>query len=303
MAVSLPIDPSGTARLATRRAGELADRHFGAVARWQLLRDGFTSAQIGHWLAAGRMFRRYPGVYAWGRPDLPEKGELAAGLLFAGHGAALGGLSCLWWLALLGRRPDLIHIDAPGRCRSRQDLQIRHPRAIRRNFRRGLPVTDLPSALLVASADLSHDSLRLVLARAEFERILSLAALQSSLGSGRPGSGALRRAMDAHLPQLAKCVNPFERDFVLLCERFRLPIPEPNVRIGRFVPDMLWEESKLIVELDGEDAHSTPAQLLADAERQRWLEARGYVVLRFSWDDVHKRPAWVAERVRAALGL
>lgn len=303
MAVSLPIDPSETARLATRRAGELAEHHFGAVARWQLLRDGVTSAQIGHWLAAGRMFRRYPGVYAWGRPDLPEKGELAAGLLFAGHGAALGGLTCLWWLALLGHRPDRIHIDAPRRCRSRQDLRIRHPGRIDRSFRRGLPVTDLPSALLVASADLSHDTLRLVLARAEFERILSLTELQSAFGRGRPGSGALRRAMDAHLPQLAKCVNPFERDFVLLCERFRLPIPEPNVRIGRFVPDMLWEDRRLIVELDGRDAHRTPAQRLRDVRRQRSLEERGYTVLRFGWDDVHRQPGWVAERVRAALAL
>lgn len=289
--------------MAAKHASQLAERHFGAVARWQLLRNGVTSAQISHWLATGRMFGRYPGVYAWGRPDLPEKGELGAGLLFAGHGAALGGLSCLWWLALLGRRPDLVHIDAPGRCRSRQDLRIRHPRAIRRSFRRGLPVTDLPSALLLASADLSHDTLRLVLARAEFERILSLSALKSSFGSGRPGSRALRKAMNAHLPQLAKCVNDFERDFVLLCERFRLPIPEPNVRIGRFVPDMLWANRKLIVELDGEDAHSTPAQLLWDAKRQRWLEAHGYTVLRFSWDDVHRRPAWVAERVREALAL
>ncbi len=284
-------------------AAEIAERHFGAVARWQLLALGCSRSQISHWLHVERMFPRLPGVYAWGRRDLPEKGQLAAGLLFAGHGSALGGLSCLWWLQLLHRRPSAIHIDASGQVRSRSGLQIRHPGRLERSFHRGLPVTDLPSALLVASAGLSHDTLRLVLARAEFERILSLAALQSAFGSGRPGSAALRTAMDAHLPQLARCANPFERDFVLLCERFRLPIPEPNVRIGRFVGDMLWEGCRLIVELDGKDAHRTPAQLRHDAERQRWLEGCGYTVLRFSWDDVHKRPEWVAERVRAALGL
>jgi very-short-patch-repair endonuclease len=50
---------------------------------------------------------------------------------------------------------------------------------------------------------------------------------------------------------------------------------------------MLWREQGLVVELDGLDAHSTPAQLAADAERQRWLEAQGLAVIRFGWDDVH----------------
>ena len=64
--------------------------------------------------------------------------------------------------------------------------------------------------------------------------------------------------MDAHLPQLARCTNRFERYFVLLCERHGLPIPDPNERIGRYRPDMLWREARLIVELDGHDAHRRP---------------------------------------------
>lgn len=107
--------------------------------------------------------------------------------------------------------------------------------------------------------------------------------------------------MDAHLPQLARCANGFERDFVLLCERFRLPLPEPNRRIGRYRPDMLWREAKLIVELDGEDAHSTPAQLEADAARQAVLERLGYTVIRLTWEEVSFRADAVACRLRAYL--
>ena len=64
---------------------------------------------------------------------------------------------------------------------------------------------------------------------------------------------------------------------------------------------MLWEDRRLIVELDGPRAHSTPAQLASDAKRQEWLESRGYTVIRFTHDDVRHRPDWVATRVRAAL--
>ena len=86
---------------------------------------------------------------------------------------------------------------------------------------------------------------------------------------------------------------------MLLCERFRLEIPEPNERIDRYRPDMLWREQRLIVELDGEDAHSTPAQILADTRRQEFLEQRGFRVVRFTYWEVMHRPERVASEVRA----
>ena len=80
-----------------------------------------------------------------------------------------------------------------------------------------------------------------------------------------------------------------------------MPIPVPNQRIGRYRPDMLWREARLIVELDGKDAHRTPAQLIADADRQAYLERRGYTVIRFSWEEVQFQAASVAARVREHL--
>ncbi|MFN8114418.1 MAG: DUF559 domain-containing protein, partial [Solirubrobacterales bacterium] len=79
-------------------------------------------------------------------------------------------------------------------------------------------------------------------------------------------------------------------------------IPEPNERLGRYRPDMLWREHRLIVEIDGRDAHSTPAQLAADARRQAELEARGFAVLRFTAAVVRDRPGQVAAAVRQRLG-
>ncbi len=91
--------------LQSRRASELAERQFWAIARRQLLGIGHSSRQIDSWLQTGLLHRRHPGVYAYGRPDLAEEGELAAGLLFSGTGSGLTGLSCLWWLGYLHRRP------------------------------------------------------------------------------------------------------------------------------------------------------------------------------------------------------
>lgn len=166
---------------------------------------------------------------------------------------------------------------------------------------RGLPVVPLSQALLASTTHLRHNSLRLVLARAEFHHLLRLSSLAASLGDGRPGTRAIRAAMAAHLPQLAACESPLEIDFVLLCERFGLPLPEPNVRIGRWRPDMLWRDARLVVELDGKDAHHTPAQLLADERRAAGLRRRGFSVVRYRWEKVHFEPEAVVADLRARL--
>jgi hypothetical protein len=288
-------------RLAWERAGRRARRQFGAIARWQLLATGNTPSRIEHWQRVGRLHRVHPGVYALGPRELTAAGETAAALLHAGPGAALAGVSTLWWLGLLHRRPDPVRVATPGRARSRIGVRVTYRPTLTRRLHRGLPAVPFPEALLAAAVELSRDSLRLVLARAEFERLLDRRELEAVLRSGRRGASALRAAVDAHLPALGRCANGFERDFVLLCERHGLPIPEPNARIGRYRPDMLWREATLIVELDGRCAHSTPAQLAADERRQAELERRGYTVLRFTARQLSGEPGRVAAELRRLL--
>ncbi len=302
MGPSLPFDDLSGQQLAAKRAVELASRQFWAIARRQLLATGFSAARIRSWVRSGRLHPSLPGVYAWGREELGGEGELAAALLYAGPGSALGGLTGLWWLGLLNRRPNPIDIDAPGRSRCRPGIRIRHPARVERTWHRRLPVASLPDALLAAAPALSRNALRLVLARAEFDAALDLTALHADLGPGRAGTTAVRAAMAAHLPQLARCANGFEREFVLLCESYGLPLPEPNARVGRFRPDMLWRDARLIVELDGRAAHHTAAQIASDLSRQAELESRGFRVIRFTWAEVHDDPAAVAAELRRQLG-
>lgn len=281
---------------AVERTGRLASRQFGAVARRQLLAMGNPSSRIAHWLEVSRLHRVLPGVYAWGRADLSEKGLLAARLLYAGPGSALTGVTALWWLGLLGRQPQRTDIAAPGRTSSRPGLRITHPAVVERSDFRGLPVVPLPSALLSAARELGRDTLRLVLARAEFQHLLDLREVHAAI-AGRRGAAAVRAALDDHLPQLARCESALEREFVLLCERFGLTLPEPNARIGRYRPDMLWQEARLIVELDGRAAHGTAAQRASDRRRQEHLESLGFLVIRLSWADVVNDGERTADRL------
>ena len=112
----------------------------------------------------------------------------------------------------------------------------------------------------------------------------------------------MRAALDAHMPQLARTQNDFEADFLFLLERFRLPLPEVNVRVGPFKPDMLWHDRRLIVELDGREAHTSPAQVARYHDRDMKLRAMGYVVVRYTWAQIRFEPEAVADDLRGRLG-
>jgi very-short-patch-repair endonuclease len=62
--------------------------------------------------------------------------------------------------------------------------------------------------------------------------------------------------------------------------RFRRQHP-----IGSFIVDFCCVAHKLVVEIDG---HSHGAQVEYDETRTAWLEERGYKVVRFTNDQVHR---------------
>jgi very-short-patch-repair endonuclease len=77
--------------------------------------------------------------------------------------------------------------------------------------------------------------------------------------------------------------------------RFRRQHP-----IGPYIADFFCPAAKLIVELDG-GHHAEEKQSLHDKRRTRWLEARGYRVLRLWNTDLKRNPAGVREAIYEAL--
>jgi very-short-patch-repair endonuclease len=55
--------------------------------------------------------------------------------------------------------------------------------------------------------------------------------------------------------------------------------------IGEYIVDFVSYEKKLIIEIDG-DQHNQSLEIEKDAIRTKWLEGRGYQVLRFWNNDV-----------------
>jgi very-short-patch-repair endonuclease len=74
-----------------------------------------------------------------------------------------------------------------------------------------------------------------------------------------------------------------------------------NVRVGGFLVDFLWDESRLIVEVDGYAFHRDRASFEADRARDARLTAQGYRVLRFTYSQVTQESAQVVATVRGML--
>ena len=53
--------------------------------------------------------------------------------------------------------------------------------------------------------------------------------------------------------------------------------------IGQYIVDFLCKDIKLIIEIDG-GQHNTKENILADEERTKFLESKGYKVIRF-WNN------------------
>jgi len=68
-------------------------------------------------------------------------------------------------------------------------------------------------------------------------------------------------------------------------------------RIGGYIVDFVCLENKLIIEIDGGQHDEAPARE-EDNRRTRWLEGRGYQVLRFWNNDILLNMDGVLEKIR-----
>ena len=129
------------------------------------------------------------------------------------------------------------------------------------------------------------------------------AAGEAGLPDGRTGGGEVEAA-GALLRQRARSLRKSATDAEralwarlrrrqVLGRKFRRQQP-----LGRYIVDFVCFEERLIVEVDG-GQHLE--QQCSDGERQRWLEAQGYRLLRFWNDEVLSRPSLVVEAIARAI--
>ncbi|HZI90102.1 MAG TPA: DUF559 domain-containing protein [Thermoleophilaceae bacterium] len=151
---------------------------------------------------------------------------------------------------------------------------------------------------------MSTRSLERALDEAEFLKRLDEEDLAEALerNYGRTGAKRLRRTLRRHERGTTRTRTTLEEAFYVLVMANGLPRPEVNVAIGRLTVDFLWRERGLVVETDGGASHDRAAQREEDSRRDAVLATAGYETLRFTWHQVHRRPAEVVAALEAKVG-
>ncbi len=285
------------------RLAAVAAKQWGRARYEQIRRAGVSGRTIGRWSnGGGYLFWELPRVYAVGHPGRTPASDLAAAVLYAGPGGMLSATSVIWWLGLLKYPPRHIYVSTPRRVQDYGLIVVHGRRKLERILHKGMPITTPSQAILdYAATNPRTDILRFVLANAEYEGLLNLNAVHALTGRGTAGSSAVNAALQIHLPQLATTRSRGERLLIIIVQAAGLPIPETNVLVHGWLVDAHWPRHKLIVEIDGTHGHKTPAQVRRDHQRDFELRRAGYIVLRYTEDQLERNPEAIVSELRRYL--
>jgi very-short-patch-repair endonuclease len=296
-----------------RAISRLAAQQHGVVTGPQLLAIGLTRNAVLKRVEAGRLHRVHRNVFAVGHPVLSLEGHYLAAVFAGGPGAVLSHRSAaaLWDLRPTAQRRIEITVRSP-RCTTNTVIQAHRSRTLvpaDATRVRGIPCTSIARTLVDLAEVLDRRSLERALEQAEILQLFDLTALTHALARafGRHGTATLRSALaDAAAASPTVTRSELEERFLALCRRARLPAPEVNAAIavgpGKYVEvDFLWRANALVVETDGHAAHGTRQAFERDRRRDQRLQLAGYRVVRFTWRQVARHGAEVADTVRRLL--
>jgi very-short-patch-repair endonuclease len=276
---------------------ELARRQHGVVARHQLVDGGWSPSRIARERHARRLHHLHTGVYAVGHRALTDNARWMAAVLACAPDGVLShhSAAALWGLPV--RDNGLTRITTTNR-RRRPAILIHRATLDTRDIttRHNIPVTTVARALADLAHSLDDQRYHRVVKEAQFRNLWVDAEIEDVLDR-RPS----RRLRD-YLGDDTLTQTELEDRFLKICRRHQIPTPVTQYGAKPRV-DFIWPHRHLIVEVDGWQAHRTRTAFQDDRTTTNALQLQGFLVLRYTHQDVTRRAALVAAQVTQALGL
>jgi very-short-patch-repair endonuclease len=255
-----------------------------------------------------RLHLIHRGVYAVGHRALTWEGRLMAAVLASGPGAVLSHRSAGQLHRIVPRRAIEIEVTRPGSARSVNGVLSHRKRlpADEVTVVDGIPVTTAARTVFDLAATSTPREVERAFHELEVRRLWGRVSVKALVDRypGHRGVANLRALLVSKRP-VGVTRNEFEERFVAVLDSDGLPRPRFNPSLhlrGRFFePDALWEDQRLIAELDGGGAHQTDRAFHSDRKRDRTLLAEGYRTTRVTWDQLRDEPGHVAADLRQML--
>jgi hypothetical protein len=280
----------------------IAARQHGVIAVSQLHEVGLDKSAISRRLKSGRLHRIHHGIYAVGHRGLSLQGRFMAAVLACGEGRVLshGSAAVLW--KLLKPFDGPVHVSVPTTAGLRKRCGIHLHRT---------PALAEPSPSPSSLAIRGGRGRRLMTTYRDNIPVTTVARTIEDLRRISFPSRLLRRAirqaefMGLRLESVEsdRTRSDLEAAFLDLYRRYGFPVPEVNVKLGRWEVDFLWRSQRLVVETDSWTYHRGSIAFEDDHARDLDLRQQGYTVLRFTDKQLQDEPARIAANLRRALGL
>lgn len=306
--------------------GSTADRRLEAVARRS--HGVFTTAEadgcgvprstVRDRIATGAYRRLFPGVLTHGSTPDSYLLRLTAAARHVGGEACLSRMTAADLHGIPGaRRPDRIHVLVTARTFERTDTNTAI-RVHRTDYflqdhiteRGGLSVTTVERTLCDVAHATSYARLRSMVAGSVRTGLATAASIRTTIDDlGRfRGKRKLVPLVDELSPLEATADSGLESLFLRVTTRHGIPPTAMNHRITdahghtRYL-DAVYLPERLPVELDGRSAHGTLVDWHDDLRRENAVVLGGgwHAPLRYSWDDLQRRPTGVCAEIERAL--
>lgn len=285
---------------ADARIAAIAKGQHGVVTARQLAGIGLGRAAISERFANGRLHRVHRGVYAVGHMASNQGMRWMAAVLACGDGAVLSHLSAAALWGLLKPEDGPIGVSIPSQSGRRRREGIRIHRCI--------SLAEVEKAPLLGYAEQRRLASPLVTVRHGIP-VTSVPRTVDDLRRGRYPANRVRRArrqaelagyrLDDRPPRRTR--SDLEEDFLAFLRRHRLPLPEVNVKVGRWEVDFLWRAQRLAVETDFYGTHRGSVAFEDDHQRDLDLRRLGYRVRRYTGAQIRNHPALVVADLGEAL--
>lgn len=253
-------------------------------------------------VAADEWFDVLPGVSLVAGHPLTDRARVRAAWLWAGPGAVVSGPGAGFWHGVLPHMSGPVQVTVPRSHtrRSRRWVQVRRRdlAPADRCERGGIAVTALPLTVLETAAAWPDGAA--VLDRALQQRRIGFddlhaAYCRSSGAHGMKRAGTLLRAAGVG------AASTLERRLVTLLRRAGVDGFVPGHPFGRDEIDIAFPAERVAVEIDGWSWHTDRDRFQADRTKGNALVRAGWLVLRFTWDDITRCPDDVVAQIRSAL--
>lgn len=258
----------------------------------QLAAVGIRGSAITRRVAAGRLVRVYPGVYAVGHVPHTREARWIAAVMACGRGAVLSHLDAAALWRIYESLGIAVHVTTTSR--GGRYLPGIHAHRARKldpadvTIKDGIPVTTVARTLIDLTDLLPTDRILRAVREAEYLKLLDLDTLIAAVerANGRKNLTELHQALERHTPgQIVR--DELEHRFQELRHRGGLKEPLSNVKVKTsrrtYTVDCLWPDEGVVVELDGRAAHIRAAAFEEDRARDAALAAIGLLPLRFTW--------------------